>query len=187
MGERPNANPPEEPSPNLEAPETIEDLAALTPEQLRAAAEKLKRELEAPQTRKGRRRKHAALTRIEIRLGRHIWHPGEAAPAPTRRAERRLRPRPGTAVTPFPRRRLPEPERALDAFLATLEGWNLDWTDAEEITRVGVPHYSPTRALAVLVAVMAEGRLARPTRAPEPDEVAIEQLALPIRGAREAA
>lgn len=186
MDERPNASPPEEPTPNLEAPETIQDLSALTPEQLRAAAEKLERELEAPQTRKGRRRKHAALTRIELRLGRHIWHPGEAAPAPSRRAERRLRPRAGTAVTPFPRR-LPKPERALDAFLATLEGWNLDWTDAEEIARVGVPRYSPTRALAVLVAAMAEGRLARPARAPEPDEAAIEQLALPIRGAREAA
>ncbi len=35
----------------------------------------------------------------------------------------------------------PIPERALDAFLAKLDGWNLDWSDPAEIENLGVPHY----------------------------------------------
>lgn len=173
MGQPPNHEAPA----NLDAPETIRDLSALSPHELARAADQLVRELEAPQTARGWRRKFAALRRIELRLGRRRAMRRIFAPRP-------VRPRPGsrmwTAAEIGP---IPTPARALDAFLSTLDGWNLDWTDAAEIERVGVPEYTPERALAVLLRAFAAGQLATPGPDIAPPAAAREQLVLPIRDA----
>ena len=164
-------------TPNLNAPETIRDFSALTPEQLARAAEQLVRELEAPQTARGLRRKTAALRRIELRLGRRLSMRRIVVP-------RAPRARPGSRMwTPQEIRPAPTPARALDAFLSTLDGWNLDWTDAAEIERVGVPEYTPERALAVLLRAFAAGQIARPRVDIAADARPREQLVLPMREA----
>jgi hypothetical protein len=166
-------------APNLDAPETIRDLSALTPEQLARAAEQLQRELEAPQTIEARRLKYAALCRIERKLG-------------SRRALRRVfvppatRARPGSRIWREPQIQpaaTPTPARALDGFLGMLEGWKLDWTDAAEIERVGVPEYTPERALGVLLRAFAAGQIARAGPDIAPEAASREQLVLPIREA----
>lgn len=156
---------------NLDAPETIRDLSVLTEDQLARAAELLKRELEAPQTPTCRRLKRVTLRRIELRLGRRGTVRRLPAPRPLRRPAR-----------PLPRHEL-TPARALDAFLSTLDGWNLDWTDPAEVERVGVPRYGPERALGVLIRAYAAGLLARPAPDIEPETTPVEQLVLPIREA----
>ncbi len=166
-------------APNLDAPETIRDFSALTREQLARAAEQLQRELEAPQTLEARRLKYAALCRIERRLG-------------SRRALRRVyvppaaRARPGSRIWREPQIRpaaTPTPSRALDGFLSMLEGWKLDWTNADEIERVGVPEYSPERALGVLLRAFAAGQIARLDPDIVPEAPNREQLVLPMRAA----
>jgi hypothetical protein len=112
---------------NLEAPETIRDLSVLTADELARAAELLQRELEAPQTPACRRLKRVTLRRIELRLGRRGTDRGAGEPRPPRRLTRQI-----------PRREL-TPARALDAFLSTLDGWNLDWTDAADIEPDATP------------------------------------------------
>lgn len=162
---------------NLDAPEAIRDLSALTRDELARAADQLVRELEAPQTARGWRRKYVALRRIELRLGRRRAMRRIFAPRP-------VRPRPGSRMwTAAEIRALPTPARALDAFLSMLDGWNLDWTDAAEIERVGVPEYTPERALAVLLRAFAAGQLATPRPDIAPPAAAREQLVLPIRDA----
>ncbi|HEX8363615.1 MAG TPA: hypothetical protein VF613_26075 [Longimicrobium sp.] len=163
-------------TPNLEAPETIRDLSALTPEQLARAAELLQRELEAPQTPTCRRVKQVTLRRIELRLGRRGADRRPMAPRPPRR-------RPGSHIWNQTEIQSPDPSRTLDAFLSTLDGWNLDWTDPDEIERVGVPVYGPERALSVLLRAFEAGLLARPQPDIEPDAASVEQLVLPIREA----
>jgi hypothetical protein len=64
-----------------------------------------------------------------------------------------------------------------------LEGWKLDWTDAAEIERVGVPEYTPERALGVLLRAFAAGQIARPGLDIAPGAASREQLVLPIREA----
>jgi hypothetical protein len=162
-------------APNLDAPETIRDLSALTPEQLARAAELLQRELEAPQTPTCRRVKRVTLRRIELRLGRRGIDRRPMDPLLSRH-------RPNTPSTFAAKKRaqLP-PARALDAFLSTLDGWNLDWTDPAEVERVGVPHYGPAEALRILTRAYEAGLLARPH--PDIPETSIEQLVLPIREA----
>ena len=166
-------------APNLDAPETIRDFSALAPEQLARAAEQLRRELEAPQTVNARRLKYAALCRIERRLGsrpalRRIFVPPAA------------RTRPGSRIWTEPQIRppaTPTPSRALDGFLSMLEGWKLDWTNATEIERVGVPEHTPERALGVLLRAFAAGQIARVGPDIAPEATGREQLVLPIREA----
>lgn len=164
-------------APNLDAPETIRDLSSLTPEQLARAAELLQRELEAPQTPTCRRVKRVTLRRIELRLGRRGMDRRATEPLLSRHRPDNVFRRESEK-----RRQLP-PARALDAFLSTLDGWNLDWTDPAEVERVGVPHYGPAEALRILTHAYEAALLARP----QPDivqaEASIEQLVLPIREA----
>lgn len=165
------------PEPQIRAPEWLENLHSLSEEELRAAERQLTHELEAPQTRQARGRKLAALSQVRARLGL-----GELPlkwPVPPRKS------------TPIRRERMPmtlgeihyepAPERALDAFLAKLDGWNLDWSDPTEIENLGVPHYTPGDALQILLRAWMEGWLAqaRPVEPAEP----LEQLKLPLRAA----
>jgi hypothetical protein len=166
-------------APNLDAPETIRDFSVLTREQLARAAEQLQRELEAPQTIEARRLKYAALCRIERKLGsqralRRVYVP------PATRA------RPGSRIWREPQIQpsaTPTPSRALDGFLSMLEGWKLDWTNAAEIERVGVPEYTPERALGVLLRAFAAGQIARAGVDIAPEAPSREQLVLAIREA----
>lgn len=166
-------------APNLDAPETIRDFSVLTREQLARAAEQLQRELEAPQTIEARRLKYAALCRIERKLGsrralRRVYVPPAARTRPGSRIWREPQIRPATT---------PTPSRALDGFLSMLEGWKLDWTNADEIERVGVPEYTPERALGVLLRAFAAGQIARLNPDIAPATPSREQLVLPIREA----
>ncbi len=161
---------------NLDAPEAIRDLSVLTPEQLARAAELLQRELEAPQTPTCRRVKQVTLRRIELRLGRRTI---DRRPLPPRPSRRRL----GSHIWGDSDIQGPSASRTLDALLSTLDGWNLDWTDPDEVERVGVPVYEPERALAVLVRAFEAGLLARPHPDIQPDVASVEQLVLPIREA----
>lgn len=166
------------PEPRLHAPEWLDSLQSLSEAELRAAERQLTRELEAPQTRRARECKLAALSRVRARLGL------EAAPLTLSV--------PPVESTPIRKERMPMmtlreirnepiPERALDAFLAKLDGWNLDWSDPAEIENLGVPHYTPGDALQILLRAWMEGWLAqaRPVEPAEP----LEQLKLPLRAA----
>lgn len=165
------------PEPQIHAPEWLESLQSLSEEGLRAAERQLTHELEAPQTRRMRERKLTALAQIRARLGLEELPRERPVPSVESRPPQRER-------MPMTLREIhnePTPERALDAFLAKLDGWNLDWSDPTEIENLGVPHYTPGDALQILLRAWMEGWLAQ-ARPAEPAEP-LEQLKLPLRAA----